>query len=221
MSTRIQHGAIRMGFHASQRGVHEGAPTFCTHAFSVGAGTCYPLALVASEDRHSAPRFMTRAASLLILALVCLAQLGCGFQLRGAVDIPAELNPVYIQSAGGSPVRAAILDQLAGSSVVVTPNAVDAKLILRILSESQFSRVVAVDSRGRVLSYELHYLVTYDAIAPDGSQKVPAQSLDLIRNFDNPDVEVLGKQLEEAMIYQDFARDAADRILMRLRVALT
>jgi LPS-assembly lipoprotein len=137
------------------------------------------------------------------------------------VDIPAELNPVYVQSAGGSPVRAAILDQLVGSSVVVTPNAVDAKLILRILSESQFSRVVAVDSRGRVLSYELHYLVTYDAIAPDGSQKVPAQSLDLIRNFDNPDVEVLGKQLEEAMIYQDFARDAADRILMRLRVALT
>jgi LPS-assembly lipoprotein len=34
-------------------------------------------------------------------------------------------------------------------------------------------------------------------------------------------VEVLGKQLEEELIYEDFARDAADRILMRLRVTLT
>jgi LPS-assembly lipoprotein len=34
-------------------------------------------------------------------------------------------------------------------------------------------------------------------------------------------VEVLGKQLEEELIYEDFATDAADRILMRLRAVLT
>lgn len=161
-----------------------------------------------------------RAAVLLILGLVCLAQLGCGFRLRGVVEIPAELNPIYIQAAGNSPVRDALVDQLAGSDVSLAASAGEAKLILRILSESRYSQVVAVDSGGRVLAYELHYLVSYDAVAPDGAQKVPGQSLDLVRNFDNPDVEVLGKQLEEAMIYQDFARDAADRILMRLRVTL-
>ncbi|HSO81412.1 LPS assembly lipoprotein LptE [Thiocapsa sp.] len=161
-----------------------------------------------------------RAAVLLILGLVCLAQLGCGFRLRGVVEIPAELNPVYIQAAGNSPVSAALVDQLAGGDVTLAATAGEAKLILRILSESRYSQVVAVDSGGRVLAYELHYLVSYDAVTPDGAQKVPGQSLDLIRNFDNPDVEVLGKQLEEELIYQDFARDAADRILMRLRVTL-
>jgi len=161
-----------------------------------------------------------RSIALLVLASVCLVQIGCGFRLRGAVEIPAELNPIYIQSAGGSPVRQAILEQLAGSDVVVAPAATGARLILRVLSEASTSRVVAVDARGRVLAYELHYLVNYDAVAADGSQKVPAQSLDLVRNFDNPDVEVLGKQLEERLIFDDFARDAADRILMRLRVAL-
>ncbi len=161
-----------------------------------------------------------RPAMLLVLGLVCLAQLGCGFRLRGVVEIPAELNPVYIQAAGNSPVRAALVDQLAGGDVVLAATAGEANLILRILSESRYSQVVAVDSGGRVLAYELHYLVSYDAVTPDGVQKVPGQSLDLIRNFDNPDVEVLGKQLEEALIYQDFARDAADRILMRLRVTL-
>ncbi|WP_245969494.1 LPS assembly lipoprotein LptE [Thiocapsa rosea] len=161
-----------------------------------------------------------RTAVLLILGLLCLAQLGCGFRLRGVVEIPAELSPIYIQAAGNSPVREALVDQLAGSDVTLAETAREAKLILRILSESRYSQVVAVDSGGRVLAYELHYLVSYDAVTPDGTQKVPGQSLDLVRNFDNPDVEVLGKQLEEALIYQDFARDAADRILMRLRVTL-
>jgi LPS-assembly lipoprotein len=62
---------------------------------------------------------------------------------------------------------------------VVTQTAGEAKLILRILSESRSSRVVAVDSGGRVLAYELHYLVSYDAVMPDGTQKVPGQMLDL------------------------------------------
>jgi LPS-assembly lipoprotein len=177
---------------------------------------------VARQAFASRARVMpsARMAFLLILCLICLAQLGCGFRLRGVVEIPAELNPVYIQAAGNSPVREALVDQLAGSDVVLAETAGEARLILRILSESRFSQVVAVDSGGRVLAYELHYLVSYDAVMPDGAQKVPGQTLDLVRNFDNPDVEVLGKQLEEELIYEDFARDAADRILMRLRVTL-
>ncbi len=170
----------------------------------------------------SRARFLAwgRPAVLLVLGLVCFAQLGCGFHLRGVVEIPPALNPIYIQAAGNSPVRDALIDQLAGGDVALAPTAGEAKLILRILSESRYAQVVAVDSGGRVLAYELHYLVSYDAVTPDGAQKVPGQTLDLVRNFDNPDVEVLGKQLEEALIYQDFARDAADRILMRLRVTL-
>jgi LPS-assembly lipoprotein len=66
----------------------------------------------------------------------------------------------------------------------------------------------------------LHLIVAYDAVLPDGSARIPRQTLDLARTFDNPDVEVLGKQLEEQQIYQEFATDAADRILLRLRAAL-
>lgn len=146
---------------------------------------------------------------------------GCGFHLRGAVEIPPGLNPLYIQAAPGSPVRRAIEDQLSGSAVRVAAAPGPAKLILRILGEERFSRVAAVDSSGKVLAYELHYLVRFDAVGKDGKERMPAQTLDLVRTFDNPDVEVLGKQLEEELIYQDFATDAADRILMRLRTVLT
>lgn len=163
---------------------------------------------------------MSRVPVLMMVSLLCLAQLGCGFRLRGAVDIPDTLNPIFIQANAGSAVRAAMLGQLAGGQVRVTDDVQEAKLIVRLLTERTDSRVAALDSRGGILAYELIYRVGYDAIAPDGTQVIPVQSFELVRNFDNPDVEVLGKQLEEALIFQDFARDAADRILMRLRMAL-
>lgn len=164
---------------------------------------------------------MVRGLRLAILAfLMPLALAGCGFHLRGAVEIPAELSPMYIQAPAGSAVRPAIEDQIRGGSVRLASNAADARLILRILSEDRTNRVAAVDANGKILAYELHYLVRFDAVGADGRQLVPPQTLDLIRNFDNPDVEVLGKQLEEEMIYSDLAVDAADRILMRLRAVL-
>ncbi|NEV62044.1 LPS assembly lipoprotein LptE [Thiorhodococcus minor] len=145
---------------------------------------------------------------------------GCGFQLRGSVEVPPEYNPIFVQSVGGSTVRSAIEDLLVGSKVRLTEDRGEAKLVLRILSEQRSSRVAAVDANGKTLAYELHYVVRFDALDASGQQRVPPQTLDLQRNFDNPDVEVLGKQLEEELIYEDFATDAADRILMRLRAVL-
>jgi LPS-assembly lipoprotein len=156
----------------------------------------------------------------LLQALTALALAGCGFRLRGALDLPADLSPLYIQASPGSPVKAAIEEQLRGSTMALTEEVAKAKLLVRILSEARSSRVAATGPAGKVLAYELHYLVTYDVVTADGKTRVPKQTLDLIRTFDNPDVEVLGKQLEEVQIYQEFAVDAADRILLRLRTAL-
>jgi LPS-assembly lipoprotein len=153
------------------------------------------------------------------LALV-LGLAGCGFKLRGAVDIPPDLNPLFIQSAGASPLAQAIRDRLRGTQVYLAANAKDAKLVLRVLSERRTSRVVAVDRNGKVLSYELYYLVAFDALGPDGKQRLARQDLELVRGFDNPDTQVLGKQLEGELIYQDMIDDAADRVLIRLRAAL-
>ena len=41
-----------------------------------------------------------------------------------------------------------------------------------------------------------------------------------MRDFVNPDTEVLGKQLEADLIFEDMQHEAAERILQRLRTAL-
>lgn len=154
-----------------------------------------------------------------LAAALVAALAACGFHLRGAVSIPAGLEPIYVQ--GGGPVQQAIDDRLQGSAVKLTKSPTDAGLVLRILGQSRSSRVVAVDRGGKALAYALEYQVRFDAVDAGGVQVIPPQSLTLERTFDdNPDVAVLGKQLESDIIYQDLAGDAADQVLLRLRAAL-
>jgi LPS-assembly lipoprotein len=151
---------------------------------------------------------------------ILLTTSACGFKLRGPVEIPPELNPMYIQSSPGSPMRGAVVQQLQGSQVRLASGPQDARVIVRIGNESRTSRVVAVDQNGKVLASELHYRVTFDAVDPSGKQLVPQQNIDVVRSYENPDVEVLGKESEAALIYREMFTDAANRILDRLRAAL-
>lgn len=173
----------------------------------------------AKQDGDDFTVLISRVNSVLV-ALVALAILtGCGFKLRGTVEIPPELNPMYVQG-GGETLRAAILQRLEFSDVRLASGHQDARVVIRIKGESRGSRVAAVDRGGKVIASELHYRVTFDAVVPGGGKQVSPQTLDLVRTYNNPDVEVLGKQLEADLIYEDLAEDAADRILERLRAVL-
>lgn len=164
------------------------------------------------RSRH---RLATLLLSLVGMSLIA----GCGYRLRGDVDIPPGLAPVYIQADGL--VGQAIDDRLLSSGVPITPVANDAGLILRILDQSRGSRVVAVDRGGKALAFALELEVRFDALDAAGEPLIPPQQLTLERTFDdNPDVAVLGKQLESDIIDQDLANAAADQMLLRLRAAL-
>jgi LPS-assembly lipoprotein len=152
--------------------------------------------------------------------LACVvATLGCGFQLRGAVDIPHDLSPVFVQ--GGGLVARSVETRLLGSGVPATGNPASAGLLVEILSEARDRRVVAVDQDGRALAYMLTYRVRFAANTGTGEPLIEPQQLTLDRTFDdNPDVAVLGKEQESDIIYADMADDAADQVILRLRAAL-
>jgi LPS-assembly lipoprotein len=144
---------------------------------------------------------------------------GCGFQLRGAVDIPSDLSPVHVR--GGGLVARSIEGRLASSGVPSAQQPADAGLIIDILAEQRDSRVVAVDQDGKALAYMLTYRVRFAAVDGAGRTVIEPQTLALDRTFDdNPDVAVLGKELESDIIYVDMTDDAADQVILRLRAAL-
>ncbi len=159
-----------------------------------------------------------RTDSLLYLVLVMpLLLQGCGFQLRGAFEVPSEMNPTYIQAAHGDPLARHVREALRTADVQIAESPEQAKAVLRLLKQEQTRRVRAVDRRGKVIDYELTYRVAFDVQDPQGEEKVPRQIITLVRTQVDPGVEVLGKQEEQALFFSDMQRDMAGRMLRRVK----
>lgn len=164
-------------------------------------------------------RLRLRAFVVVLVLAPLLLLTGCGFHLRGAVEVPAAYQPLYVSGVG--PLVQAIRNRLVGSPVRQTNNPTEAGLILTIYRQERDSQVVAVDRRGKALAFEQRYRFDFEAEAADGTQLMPRQTLTLERTFDdNPNVQVLGKEIESEYIYQDMVDDAAGQVLLRLRAAL-
>lgn len=145
---------------------------------------------------------------------------GCGFQLRGVTEVPAQLSPVFVAGAANSGIRTQLVQNLRNSGVTLAPAGPQARTTIRILQERQDDRVTAVNSQGKVIGSELQYRVRFDAVDGSGETLVKAQTINLAREYVNPEVEVIGKAEESVLIRQDMVQDMADRILRRLKAQL-
>lgn len=162
------------------------------------------------------PRLGLLGALLMALSLVT----ACGFQLRGAVVIPPNLSPVFVENPGNSLVAGILRERFQLSAVPQAASVKDARVLVRILSESRRSRVGALDRNGQIIATELFLDLRFDARDATGKVLVEPRALEISRTFENADVEVLGKQLEAEILYAEMAQDAATQILAMLRAAL-
>ncbi|MBB1073131.1 hypothetical protein HUU62_01720 [Rhodoferax sp. 4810] len=164
--------------------------------------------------------YLKNSAAWRVLFLIASGLvMSCGFHLRGSFELPADLTPVYVQP--GTAISAALMERLRNSQIALTDQPATAAFSVRIVNEERQSRIVAVDRDGKALAYELSYRVQCEAQRRDGQVLLPLQTITVVRMFDdNPDVAVLGKQLESDLIYRDLIADVADSLLLRLRAAL-
>jgi LPS-assembly lipoprotein len=163
---------------------------------------------------------MLRRSFLGSLVLLPLSLTGCGFQLRGATQLPPEYSPIYVHSRPGSRIGPALVQALYAAGTELARDRADARSLVRILLERHQERVTAVDSNGKVIGIELGYRVAFDAVTVDGVQLAKRQSLVLTREYVNPDIEVIAKAEEAQLIRRDLIADMADHILRRLRAQL-
>lgn len=154
-------------------------------------------------------RWLLRGALLIALLLS-----GCGFHLRGTSDVPEGVSPVYIE--GGGVLVKILRERLLSSDQELATSSAGAKSVIRILGESVSNRVLSVNKGGKVIAYERHYQARFSATSRTGKAEIPPQSINLVRNFINPDTEVLGKALEADLITADMREDAARQILLRV-----
>ena len=163
--------------------------------------------------------------SLLASALMLLLG-SCGYHLRGAYQLPPQMDTTVIRSSNmnGDLVRSLTRSlETTGINVVSEENmprgmgAEQAKVaVLQIFNEKQSKRILSVDVNGRVREFELYYKISMDLSGADGFF-VPEQTLELSREFLFDPEDVLGKSDEEADLLRDMQHDMVRLIMLRLQ----
>lgn len=163
---------------------------------------------------------------ILMLASLALLLQACGFHLRGMGDtsktaLPSGIGPVQIQGlARGDFLHRQLEEMLIDSAAGFAGQADKAGSQLRISGRVSDRRVLAVDSRGKVIEYELREGVSFSLIDPSGAKRVPEQSVTLLQNYLNPEQEVLGAAQEEQRLREEMQRRMADQIMRRMAAQL-
>lgn len=163
---------------------------------------------------------MQRTMRLTVLLMLISALAACGFKLRQATEIPPEASPMYVQADEGSKLGASIREALIDGGIEIATTPSTAKLVIRVLSERESSRLAAVNADGKVIANELIYSVTFDAAKSDGSALTEVQSDEMRREHVNPADEVLGKAEEVELIRADMVRAMTERVFDRLKALL-
>ena len=155
--------------------------------------------------------------SKILLPLVLLVSLSaCGFQLRGATQLPAQLQPLYLDEGGDDELRNELQVLLEANAVALAASPELAAGHLKIGKHVKNRRVISVDSLGRAREYELNYSVFYTIKSTHiDAENVVKLQRELLFDPDN----VLGVDYEEQTLYRDMKRDAARLILQKLQAA--
>lgn len=154
----------------------------------------------------------------LLLSLLSLVS-GCGFHLRGAMELPQDMERLRITGNTNSPFYYELERALiaAGGQVVKSAEAVTATLSIQ--GERYGRRVLTVDSTGRASEYELSMRVTYSLSAPDGTELISSDEVSLRRDYRFNPGNVLASEAQEETLRDEMRRQAARQILRRLQRA--
>jgi LPS-assembly lipoprotein len=157
---------------------------------------------------------MNRLLAVLLLAALFAAGLaGCGFKLRGQQDFPFETVAVPLVSPLGTELRRNLA--AASERTTVTQQVTGADAVLTVLAEQQEKVILSLNTQGRVREFQLRYRVAFRVSSPKGLDYIPPTAVVLTRDITFND-QVLAKEAEEALLYEEMRSDMVQQIIRRL-----
>lgn len=150
----------------------------------------------------------------LLAALLLTTMAACGFQLRGAYDLP------FAELAIDLPANSELYTQLrraieTGSGTrVVAASSQAAKL--QVQTNAQAKNVLSVNAAGRVREYELVRQFRFRVVNADNTELLAPATITVRRDITFSDEQVLSKEAEEGLLWKDMQRDIVNQVLRRL-----
>jgi LPS-assembly lipoprotein len=156
------------------------------------------------------------AARFGLLLLAAGLAAGCGFQLRGDVELSARMHSPYVEAADRyTPFYGELKAALVGAGAALSPSSESASAIVHVHRDSTGRRVLTISARNTPQEYEVFYTVEY-SVSAAGKEILPRQKLTLTRDYAYDDAAMLAKQHEEDDIRASLARELAALVTRRV-----
>ncbi|MDH4275576.1 MAG: LPS assembly lipoprotein LptE [Gammaproteobacteria bacterium] len=158
---------------------------------------------------------LTRAAIFFAIAMVVMLA-GCGFHLRGALQIQTILSPIAVTGLPqGSELVIELRRRIIAQGLQVTEDTAAAHTVITLGDEQSDRVVTSVGPDGRAREYRAQYAVSY-GVTRDNDIRLETQKVVLSRDFAFVPGQVLAAGNEEASLQKEMQHEAAYTILRAL-----
>ncbi len=162
-----------------------------------------------------------RLPALMMIALLLSALVsGCGFQLRGAANLPEEMSTTWVNIPDSSSAFVRELELLLrGNGVTLAEGPGEGVAELRITRDRITRRALTISGDARVREFELVFDLQFSLVGPSGDVLLGPESLRLERDFQFDEQEILGATTEEELLREDLRRSMAAALIRRLEAS--
>jgi LPS-assembly lipoprotein len=159
---------------------------------------------------------LTKKVVIFVMALLLSA---CGYHLRGALELPANMKNVYVEG-GSSPLLEQFKQVMKSSSAQLASSRQGAGIVIKVANEEFNRRVLSLSTRGKSNEFELTYRLDYEFANAADAVLMPRQSVEVRREYYNDQQFMIAKDQEEAVIRNEMYQQAVQTIVNRARVVL-
>jgi len=139
---------------------------------------------------------------------------GCGFQLRGATELP--FSRIALEGFAPRSSLAEELRRTLSQTAEVVSSPAQAQVVLHALSDRRERSVVAQTTAGQVRDLQLRVRLEFRLATPSGRELIPATELLLTRDMSYSETFALAKEYEETQLLKAMQSDIVAQLMRRL-----
>ncbi len=173
------------------------------------------------DKRRGARKTASCRFRLVLLLAIGTLLSSCGFHLRGLVELPPELDSIYIE--GGLPnslMRDILRQKLIASKVNVLERQEESGAVLYILKDDVTRRIASINTAGQPNEYELKYQLSYRLADGQGQELLATRTLSQLRTYRYDPNNILSNEEEAFRIKREMARAAVNQMLRQISAGM-
>ncbi len=161
---------------------------------------------------------ITKKLALSFLLIITMIGSGCGFQLRGEVELPEGVEPLFIGGINSSDQLAVELRNLLGAyGVMLTEDASEANFQINVLEQKRDKRSATLGQKAKVAEFQLTEEVYFELRNGKGERVLGPNKLTERKIMPNDPNKVVSTQDEENLLRREMLQNLAAKMARQLR----